>query len=115
MNQLDPTRKLLKEILSCDFFYRYKQLILFLFQGYSAWVGDYRYNEDLGKVFMACNLVSGMFQRLDKLHKNGFGSVCIFSGDGKIQIGSLWIFRGQNLPFKVNSPVYTFIYIYRCL
>lgn len=54
---------------------------------------------------MACNLVSGMFQRLDKLHKNGFGSVVVFSQDNTIKIGGLWIFRGQKLAFEVRSTV----------
>ena len=70
--------------------------------GYSAWLADYQYSEELKMVFMACNLVSGMFQRLDKLHKNGFASVCIFSEGSKIEIGGLWIFRGQELAFKVS-------------
>ena len=52
---------------------------------------------------MACNLVSGMFQRLDKLRKNGFASVCIFSEDKKIEISGIWIFRGQQLAFDVSK------------
>jgi len=72
-------------------------------EGYSAWLADYQYSEELKMVFMACNLVSGMFQRLDKLHKNGFASVCIFSEGSKIEIGGLWIFRGQELAFKLNE------------
>ena len=71
--------------------------------GYSAWLAEYQYNDELDQVFKACNLVSGMFQRLDKLHKNGFASVCVFSEDKRIEIGGLWIFRGQNLAFSVST------------
>merc|ERR1712064_231966 len=32
----------------------------------SIWRGDYKYNDELTMVFMSCNLIGGMFQRLDK-------------------------------------------------
>eukprot|EP00112_Aurelia_sp_Birch-Aquarium-sp1_P012904 Seg272.3 transcript_id=Seg272.3/GoldUCD/mRNA.D3Y31 product="Elongation factor 1-gamma" protein_id=Seg272.3/GoldUCD/D3Y31 len=72
-------------------------------EGYSAWLAEYKYNDELGMTFMACNLVSGMFQRLDKLHKNGFASVVVFGKDGNLKIGGLWIFRGQELAFDLNE------------
>ena len=77
-------------------------LTIFCYLGYSAWIAEYNYNHELKKIFMACNLVSGMLQRLDKLHKNAFGSMCVFGKDGNIQIGGLWIFRGQQLAFSVR-------------
>ena len=52
---------------------------------------------------MACNLVSGMFQRLDKLSKNGLASACIFSEDKRIEISGIWIFRGQQLALDLNE------------
>ena len=75
---------------------------MLLIIGYSAWLAEYKYNDELNMTFMACNLVSGMFQRLEKLHKNGFGSVVIFGEDGNLKIGGLWIFRGQELAFEVS-------------
>merc|ERR1719510_3808 len=39
-------------------------------ENYSIWRGDYKYNDELTMVFMSCNLIGGMFQRLDKLNKN---------------------------------------------
>merc|ERR1719461_349727 len=41
-------------------------------ENYSIWRGDYKYNDELTMVFMSCNLIGGMFQRLDKLNKNAF-------------------------------------------
>merc|ERR1711874_644858 len=34
-------------------------------ENYSIWRGDYKYNDELTMVFMSCNLIGGMFQRLD--------------------------------------------------
>merc|ERR1711902_45241 len=50
-------------------------------ENYSIWRGDYKYNDELTMVFMSCNLIGGMFQRLDKLNKNAFASVCLFGED----------------------------------
>merc|ERR1719354_1449483 len=41
---------------------------------YSIWRGDYKYNDELTMVFMSCNLMGGMIQRLEKLKKNAFAS-----------------------------------------
>merc|ERR1712228_1057446 len=43
-------------------------------ENYSIWRGDYKYNDELTMVFMSCNLIGGMFQRLEKLKKNAFAS-----------------------------------------
>ena len=53
--------------------------IILIKKGSNACLAEYQYDDELDQVFKACNLVSGMFQRLDKLCKNGFASVCIFS------------------------------------
>lgn len=44
-------------------------------EGWSVWKGVYKYPSELNKIFMTCNLVSGMMQRLDKLRKNAFASL----------------------------------------
>ncbi|OTF70824.1 elongation factor 1-gamma-like protein, partial [Euroglyphus maynei] len=41
-------------------------------ENYSIWYCEYKYPEELTKVFMSCNLISGMFQRLDRMRKNAF-------------------------------------------
>lgn len=70
---------------------------------YSIWYGEYKYPEDLSLVFMSCNLMSGMIQRLEKMRKNAFGSLVLFGEDGKSEIGQLWIWRGQELAFELSD------------
>lgn len=83
-------------------------------EDYSVWLAEYMYNADLKKIFMACNLVGGMFQRIEGLHKTAFGSVCIFGEDNAVSISGIWIFRGQELAFElvedwnVDAPSYKF-------
>lgn len=43
-----------------------------------------------------------MFQRLDKLRKNAFGSVLLFGSNNDSSISGIWIFRGQDLAFTVS-------------
>merc|ERR1712002_1340323 len=71
-------------------------------EGYSIWFSEYDYPEYLkgNKVFMTCNLVSGMYQRLEKMAKNAFGSTIIFGEDGSTSISAVWFWRGQNLIFE---------------
>lgn len=71
-------------------------------ENYSIWYCEYQ--EDLSKfiTFMSCNLVSGMFQRLEKLNKNAFASMCIFGENHQNQIAGLWIWRTQELVFTLN-------------
>ena len=47
---------------------------------------------------------AGMFQRLDRMRKNAFGSMVLFGADYKSQIAGLWCWRGQDLAFKVGLP-----------
>ncbi|CAK8696977.1 unnamed protein product [Clavelina lepadiformis] len=70
-------------------------------EDYSIWRGAYQYNSDLKMDFMASNLVAGMFQRLEKLRKHGFGSVLIFGGNRKFQIDSVWFWLGHDLAFDL--------------
>lgn len=71
-------------------------------EDFSVWLAEYQYNEELKRVFMACNLVGGMFQRLEKLHKTAFASVCVFGKDGDVSISGIWICRTQELAFTVG-------------
>lgn len=74
-------------------------------EDFSVWLAEYQYNEDLRMVFMACNLVGGMFQRLEKLNKTAFASVGVFEKDGDISISGIWIFRTQELAFSVGVKI----------
>lgn len=68
----------------------------------SIWFGEYKYNEELTQVFMSCNLIGGMFQRLDKMRKQAFASVCLFGENNNSSISGIWIWRGQDLAFTLS-------------
>merc|ERR1712076_350507 len=72
-------------------------------ENYSIWRGDYKYNDELTMVFMSCNLIGGMFQRLDKLKKNAFASCCLFGKDNDSSISGIWVFKGQQLAFELSE------------
>ncbi|GBP22237.1 Elongation factor 1-gamma [Eumeta japonica] len=71
-------------------------------ENYSIWFAEYKYPEDLSKVFMSCNLITGMFQRLDKMRKQAFASVCLFGADNDSSISGVWVWRGQDLAFPLS-------------
>jgi len=83
-------------------------------EDYSIWLAEYMYNDELTLIFMTCNLVGGMFQRLEKLRKTAFASIGIFGKDYDASISGIWIFRTQDLAFSLNedwaidSPSYKF-------
>lgn len=68
----------------------------------SIWYSEYKYNDELTQVFMSCNLISGMFQRLDKMRKASFGSVCLFGENNNSSISGVWVWRGQELIFPLS-------------
>jgi len=75
----------------------------------SIWFGEYRFPKELTMTFMSANLISGMFQRLEKLKKNAFASVILFGSDNNSSISGVWVFRGQELAFPL-SPDWTIDY-----
>merc|ERR1711872_1003634 len=72
-------------------------------ENYSIWRGDYKYNDELAMVFMSCNLIGGMFQRLEKFKKNAFASACLFGEDNNSSISGIWVFKGQGLAFELSE------------
>ncbi|KAJ6637684.1 Elongation factor 1-gamma [Pseudolycoriella hygida] len=71
-------------------------------ENYSIWFGEYKYSGELTKVFMSCNLIAGMYQRLDKMRKQAFASMCLFGEDNNSTISGVWVWRGQELAFKLS-------------
>ena len=71
-------------------------------EGWSLWKADYSYTSELKQIFMSSNLVSGMFQRLDKLRKHAFASVLILGENNDNHIAGVWLLRGQKLAFEVR-------------
>ena len=43
-----------------------------------------------------------MFQRLEKLRKNAFASVCLFGENNNSTISGIWVWRGQDLAFELS-------------
>jgi len=69
----------------------------------SIWYCEYKYPQELTLLFMSCNLITGMFQRLDKMRKNAFGSMCLFGTDNNSTISGVWFWRGHELAFQLSE------------
>jgi len=88
----DDTRK------ACEWFWEHLDK-----EGYSVYFCDYKYNSECEKVFMTCNLLGGWIQRLDKLRKYAFGSLCIFGQEPQLEVAGCWVFRGQDIPQEMKE------------
>ena len=42
-------------------------------------------------------------QRLERLKKNGFASVCLFGSNNDSTISGVWVWRGQELAFPLSD------------
>jgi len=70
-------------------------------EGWSLWSSTYKYNDELDNLMRTCNLIGGMFQRLEKMVKYSFASVIIFkeNDDSKtFQVKGVWVIRGREIP-----------------
>lgn len=76
-------------------------------ENYSIWICEYLYPKELEMTFMSANLIGGMFQRLDRLRKHGFGSMVLFGEDYKSSISGLWFWKGQELAFTLSPDLST--------
>merc|ERR1711963_1196238 len=75
-------------------------------KNYSIWKCEYVEDISDQLPFQVCNLVSGMFQRLDRMRKHSFGSMCIFGEKkGEMSIEGVWIWRGQELAFLLSEDL----------
>jgi elongation factor 1-gamma len=74
-------------------------------ENYSIWYAEYKFPEELKLAFMSCNLITGMFQRLDRMHKHAFGSVILFGENNNSTISAVWIWRGQELAFTLSEDL----------
>lgn len=71
--------------------------------GYCIYRIDYKYNNELARIFMSSNLVGGLFQRMERLRKYCFGSVLIFGEDNSNEISGYLVFRGQEIPDEMKD------------
>lgn len=67
-------------------------------EGYSIWRATYRYNDELKKIFMTCNLVTGLFSRMEAMRRYCFASILIFGEDDKNEISGFFVIRGKEMP-----------------
>jgi len=74
-------------------------------ENYSLWFCEYKYPEELQLIFMSCNLVTGMFQRLDRMRKHAFGNVVVFGENNNSTISGVWCWRGQDLAFTLSEDL----------
>jgi len=74
-------------------------------ENYSIWFCEYLYPDELTKVFMSCNLIGGFMQRLDRMRKHSFGSMCLFGEDNNSEIAGIWVWRGHELAFKLSEDL----------
>jgi len=72
-------------------------------EGFSIWIGDYKYNDELERILMTSNLLGGFIQRLDKLRKYGFGTMIIFGQEPKLQVAVCFLFRGSEVPAEMKE------------
>lgn len=68
---------------------------------YSIWYCEYKYSNELTQIFMTSNLIGGMYQRIEKLRKNAFASMCVFGENNNNTIAGVWFWKGQGLPFPL--------------
>lgn len=72
-------------------------------EGYSIWIGDYKYNHELEKIFMTANLCTGFIQRLEKLRKYGFASILILGQEPNLSITTMFLVRGTEMPAEMKD------------
>lgn len=71
--------------------------------GYCMYKLDYKYNSELTRIFMTCNLVSGLFQRMDPVRKYCYGNMLIFGEDNNNFITGMFIYRGSEIPPEMKD------------
>jgi len=72
---------------------------------YSMWRCEYKFPQELTQVFMTLNLVTGMYQRLDRMRKHSFGVMAVFGVKNDNTIAGYFIWRGPELAFKLHEDL----------
>merc|ERR1719318_196311 len=74
-------------------------------ENYSIWYAEYKFPESLKLIFMSCNLMGGMMQRLDRMRKHAFGSACLFGEDNNSTNSGIWVWKGHDLAFTLSEDL----------
>jgi len=72
-------------------------------EGWSMWFCEYKYNDELTKVFMTSNLVGGFLQRMDPMRKYAFGQMNIYGPEDKQNLTGFWIIRSKEIPKSMSE------------
>jgi len=72
---------------------------------YTMWRCEYKFPTELTQVFMTMNLVTGMYQRLDRMRKHSFGVLGVFGVKNDNTIAGYFIWRGPELAFKLSEDL----------
>ncbi|KAJ2810514.1 hypothetical protein H4S07_002627 [Coemansia furcata] len=70
-------------------------------ESYSFWKVEYKYNDELAKLFMTNNLVGGHFNRLERARKYAFGNLLTLGKDDDNMIWGYFMVRGKEIPEEV--------------
>ena len=72
-------------------------------ENYSVYFGKYKYGDEIAMPSTAIKLIRGMYQKLDKMRKHSFGTMCVFGGKekGDIEISGVFFWKGQGLAFEL--------------
>ncbi|KAG0308921.1 Elongation factor 1-gamma [Linnemannia gamsii] len=62
---------------------------------YSIWKVDYKYNDELTKLYMSNNLAGGLMNRLERARKYAFGTLVVAGEDNANVITGYFIVRGN--------------------
>ncbi|KAM7331635.1 hypothetical protein ACRRTK_008343 [Alexandromys fortis] len=71
--------------------------------GWSLWHAEHHFPQEFTQTFMSCNLITGMFQLLDKWRENAFAGVTLFGTSNGSSVYSIWVSGGQELAFPLSS------------
>lgn len=71
--------------------------------GWSLWHAEHHFPQEFTQTFMSCNLITGMFQPLDKWRENAFAGVTLFGTSNGSSVYSIWVSGGQELAFPPSS------------
>ncbi|KAJ2484705.1 hypothetical protein IWW37_006114, partial [Coemansia sp. RSA 2050] len=72
-------------------------------EGYSFWKVEYKYNDELAKLFMTNNLIGGHFNRLERARKYAFGNLLTLGKDDDNMIWGYFMVRGKEIPEEVSD------------
>ncbi|KAJ2054809.1 hypothetical protein GGI17_006792, partial [Coemansia sp. S146] len=70
---------------------------------YSFWKVEYKYNDELTKLFMTNNLIGGHFNRLERARKYAFGNLLTLGKDDDNMVWGYFIVRGKEIPEEVSD------------